>query len=75
MRHSFCSTALCNNISDKNIWQSPVKDVGMTERSRTTMEEKLVNILNEMAEYLSIAQMKKLQEVLSKSVGQRAGQS
>ena len=28
------------------------------------MEEKLVNILNEMAEYLSIAQMKKLQEVL-----------
>lgn len=28
------------------------------------MEEKLVNILNEMAEYLSISQMKKLQEVL-----------
>ena len=28
------------------------------------MEEKLVIILNEMAEYLSIAQMKKLQEVL-----------
>lgn len=28
------------------------------------MEEKLVNILNAMAEYLSIAQMKKLQEVL-----------
>ena len=28
------------------------------------MEEKLVNILNEMVEYLSIAQMKKLQEVL-----------
>ena len=28
------------------------------------MEEKLVAILNEMAEYLSIAQMKKLQEVL-----------
>lgn len=30
------------------------------------MEERLVNILNEMAEYLSIAQMKKLQEVLLK---------
>lgn len=28
------------------------------------MEEKLVNILNAMAEYLSIPQMKKLQEVL-----------
>ena len=28
------------------------------------MEEKLVAILNEMAEYLNIAQMKKLQEVL-----------
>lgn len=30
----------------------------------TSMEEKLVKILNEMAEYLSISQMKKLQEVL-----------
>ena len=28
------------------------------------MEEKLVSILNEMADYLSISQMKKLQEVL-----------
>ena len=28
------------------------------------MEEKLVNILNEMADYLSVSQMKKLQEVL-----------
>lgn len=28
------------------------------------MDEKLVNILNEMAEYLSVPQMKKLQEVL-----------
>lgn len=32
------------------------------------MEEKLVTILNEMAEYLSIAQMKKLQEVLLKNL-------
>lgn len=30
------------------------------------MQEKIVNIINEMAEYLSIAQMKKLQEVLLK---------
>ena len=28
------------------------------------MEEKIVLILNEMSEYLSIAQMKKLQEVI-----------
>ena len=28
------------------------------------MEEKIVTILNEMSEYLSIAQMKKLQEVM-----------
>ena len=32
------------------------------------MEEKLVNILNEMSEYLSISQMKKLQEVLLKNM-------
>lgn len=32
------------------------------------MEEKVVNILNEMAEFLSIAQMKKLQEVLLKNM-------
>lgn len=34
------------------------------------MEEKLVMILNEMAEYLSIAQMKKLQEVLLKNLSE-----
>lgn len=34
----------------------------------TSMEEKLVNILNEMAEYLNISQMKKLQEVLLKNM-------
>lgn len=32
------------------------------------MEEKLVRILNEMAEYLNISQMKKLQEVLLKNM-------
>ena len=31
------------------------------------MEEKIVLILNEMSEYLSIAQMKKLQEVILKT--------
>lgn len=31
------------------------------------MEEKIVNVLNEMAEYLSIAQLKKLQEVILKA--------
>lgn len=34
----------------------------------TSMEEKLVKILNEMAEYLNISQMKKLQEVLLKNM-------
>ena len=32
------------------------------------MEEKIVKILNEMSEYLSITQMKKLQEVILKSM-------
>lgn len=31
------------------------------------MEEKIVTVLNEMAAYLSIAQMKKLQEVIVKA--------
>lgn len=34
------------------------------------MEDKLVNILNEMAEYLNVSQMKKLQEVLLKNMAQ-----
>ena len=34
------------------------------EKEYIIMDEKLVNILNEMAEYLSVPQMKKLQEVL-----------
>ena len=34
----------------------------------TNMEEKLVKIINEMADYLNIAQMKKLQEVLLKNL-------
>lgn len=34
------------------------------------MEEKLVNILNEMADFLTVAQMKKLQEVLLKQLSE-----
>lgn len=40
----------------------------------TIIEEKLVAILNEMAEYLNIAQMKKLQEVLLKNLAENAPQ-
>ena len=36
------------------------------------MEKKLVNILNEMADYLNIAQLKKLQEVLLKHLAENA---
>ena len=36
------------------------------------MEEKIVLILNEMSEYLSIAQMKKLQEVVLKTFSENA---
>ncbi len=35
------------------------------------MEEKLIAILNEMAEYLSVAQLKKLQEVLLKNLSEK----
>lgn len=38
------------------------------------MEELLVNILNEMTDYLSISQMKKLQEVLLKNLYQESAQ-
>ncbi|MCD7818525.1 MAG: integrase, partial [Lachnospiraceae bacterium] len=34
------------------------------------MEEKIVCIINEMAEYLSIEQLKKLQEVILKNLAQ-----
>lgn len=35
------------------------------------MEEKVVRIINEMAEYLNVAQMKKLQEVLLKTFSEQ----
>ena len=38
------------------------------------MEEKLVNIMNEMAEYLSISQLKKLQEVLLRKLSNQKAQ-
>lgn len=37
------------------------------QEENTNMQEKIVTILNEMAEYLSISQMKKLQEVMIKN--------
>ena len=39
----------------------------VSEEGDTNMEEKIVSVLNEMSEYLSIAQMKKLQEVIIKT--------
>ena len=40
-----------------------VQDVGIDQRG-ISMEEKIVTIVNKMADYLNISQMKKLQEVL-----------
>ncbi len=40
-----------------------MQDAGKQERN-TGMEDKVVQILNEMAEYLSVSQIKKLQEVM-----------
>ena len=36
------------------------------------MEEKIVKVLNEMSEYLTIAQMKKLQEVILDAFSENA---
>lgn len=41
------------------------------ERNCINMEDKIVKIINEMSEYLSIAQMKKLQEVLLKTFSEK----
>lgn len=41
------------------------------ERNYINMEDKIVKIINEMSEYLSIAQMKKLQEVLLKTFSEK----
>ena len=49
------------------------QDVGKYER-KTNMDEKLVSILNEMADYLNIAQMKKLQEGLLKNLSDETPQ-
>ena len=42
----------------------------MILRRVTNMEEKLIEIMNEMTEYLSVAQLKKLQEVLLKNLSE-----
>lgn len=39
------------------------------------MEEKIVKVLNEMSEYLSIAQMKKLQEVILKTFAENEAEN
>lgn len=52
-----------------------MQDVGTHRKDRcANMEEKLVNIMNEMAEYLNIFQLKKLQEVLLKHLSDNAPQ-
>ena len=38
------------------------------------MEEKIVNIINAMAEYLSIEQLKKLQEVILQEISENEAQ-
>ena len=38
------------------------------------MEDKIVKIINEMAEYLNVAQMKKLQEVLLQTFSESEAQ-
>ena len=40
----------------------------------TGMDGKVVSILNEMAEYLSVAQMKKLQEVILKNLNEKSAE-
>lgn len=47
-----------------------MQDVGIHDKECIDMNDKLVNILNEMAECLSIAQMKKLQEVLIRNLSE-----
>lgn len=47
-----------------------MKDVGRIWKENTNMEEKLFKILNEMADYLNISQMKKLQETLLKHLAE-----
>ena len=44
------------------------------QKGDTNMEEKIVNIVNEMAEYLSVSQLKKLQETLLKNLSKNEAQ-
>ena len=44
----------------------------LVQKECTSMEEKLVRILNDMAEFLNISQMKKLQEVLLQHLAENA---
>ena len=52
-----------------------MQDVGTQIRMECiTMEEKLINIMNQMAEFLNISQLKKLQEVLLKEFSDQEAQ-
>ncbi len=44
----------------------------LVPKERISMEEKIVSIINEMAEYLNIDQLKKLQEVILKNLSENA---
>ncbi len=48
-----------------------MQDAGKQERN-TGMEDKVVQILNEMAEYLSVSQIKKLQEVMIRAFSEKS---
>ena len=52
----------------------PEQDVGTPEKECANMEDKIVKIINEMAEYLNVAQMKKLQEVLLQTFSESEAQ-
>ena len=43
----------------------------VSTKGDNSMEEKIVTVLNEMAEYLSVSQMKKLQEVVLRNFSEK----
>lgn len=58
-----------NVIRKRKYFDRPMVGEGCwyNRKENTNMEEKVVTIINEMAEYLNVSQMKKLQEVLLKT--------
>ena len=47
----------------------------LVQKEMTSMEEKIVKVLNEMSAYLTIAQMKKLQEIMLDTFAERLRQN